>query len=764
MKKLKQATCYAHAQKRGLKFAYIFFVSFLGMLTQDSLAQNFFFQLDTSLEVYLPDNQKLMNAWAGGLNSPQWFAIDLNSDNTQDLVIFERTNSKFYCFLAKNQQWIYAPEYEPFFPECRGWVVFFDYDRDGKVDIFTHGFLGIKVFRNNSPTPERWNFELVADPLFSQGFSGNLNLNIPITDIPVVLDIDNDSDADILAFDVTGTYIELHQNQSIERYGNASRLEYRKVSGCWGGVQSTTNCSDYTFGLSCQILEQIKENIHRGGGGKRVKHAGNSLLLLDVNNDQKLDLLTGHISCQNLYLMLNTNTNEQAVFQNFQTNFPASRPVEMFVYPAAFWLDVDFDNRKDLIISPNLFGNEADRVNFYQSAWLYKNMGTNENPNFVYQREDFLQNTMIDLGEDASPLFVDIDADGDLDLLVSNRGKVQGNEFYATITLFENIGSKENPTFKLKNSDFLQLSARKLQGVQLYFQDFDHDQVPDLGFTSTTVSPRTTRFFFFKNTAQANQAPQFDTQNAIPLNLPISFRDNPCLVDIDQDGIIDLLVGKAEGNLVFYKNLGSNANPNYVLQTESLGGIEENSFQRDLVPLVVDLNKDGKLDLITGTNNGKISIYPNFQEKLNQIWTPETEIIANNFTQNFKSYKFGAKISPTIADYNADFRPDIAVGTNTGGVVLLKNLGSNIFRQGNANNLISYLYPNPTSQLLYFRLNETADIQLFSVLGQMVHQQKQVSAEQEYTVKVENLPAGLYLLKVQTTSGRQEVQKILIQR
>lgn len=37
----------------------------------------------------------------------------------------------------------------------------------------------------------------------------------------------------------------------------------------------------------------------------------------------------------------------------------------------------------------------------------------------------------------------------------------------------------------------------------------------------------------------------------------------PCLLDFDNDGVRDLIVGTYFGNFRFYKNLGTNGNPKY---------------------------------------------------------------------------------------------------------------------------------------------------------------------------------------------------------
>ena len=55
------------------------------------------------------------------------------------------------------------------------------------------------------------------------------------------------------------------------------------------------------------------------------------------------------------------------------------------MFPAAFFVDTDFDGKKDLIVSANAKNVSENET----SVWFYKNMGSNSNPTFVYQTNAF---------------------------------------------------------------------------------------------------------------------------------------------------------------------------------------------------------------------------------------------------------------------------------------------------------------------------------------------------------------------------------------
>ena len=75
----------------------------------------FTYTIDQTVPVEANGNTLSM-PWAGGLNAAQVNTIDLNGDNKQDLVIFERTTGQVLTYLNQNNQYAYAPAYEALFP------------------------------------------------------------------------------------------------------------------------------------------------------------------------------------------------------------------------------------------------------------------------------------------------------------------------------------------------------------------------------------------------------------------------------------------------------------------------------------------------------------------------------------------------------------------------------------------------------------------------------------------------------------------------
>src|SRR6185369_2975970 len=75
-------------------------------------------------------HEKAINMpWAGGLNSAEINTIDLNGDGKEDLAVFDRTANKMFPYLRTGTQYIYAPDYEDFFPSSiNQWVLLRDFN------------------------------------------------------------------------------------------------------------------------------------------------------------------------------------------------------------------------------------------------------------------------------------------------------------------------------------------------------------------------------------------------------------------------------------------------------------------------------------------------------------------------------------------------------------------------------------------------------------------------------------------------------------
>ncbi len=736
----------------------IFFVLFL-LVPSISHTQGFF-----PLPVKGKGNgRSLLNPFSGGLNSPQFNSLDFNNDGQMELCVFDRAGNVVLPFFWESDQWIHRPEYAAAFPDVKEWVILRDYNGDGIQDLFSYsdipGIDGIIVYKgsyqNDTIAFERIQFEQAFNMLFFELPSGGkTNLRVTKIDYPAIDDIDCDGDLDILTFNVGGGQIELFQNQSIERGFNRDTLIYRLVDFCWGGIFETGFTEEVDLAAGPGVCATP------GSPTVEFRHAGSTILTMDIDNDGDKDAILGDLSFDNLNLLRNAGDCERAWIDQQDVDFPSnSRSVDIFSFPAGFWLDVDMDGKKDLLAAPNLLrGGEDKKV-----AWRYKNTATNETPEFVFQQDDFLVNEMFDLGSQSHPIFADVNQDGLLDLVVGNAGFF--NDFDITgagLFLFQNTGTPAQPIFELVDSNFLNMNQFNPLSYNFAptFGDLDNDGDPDI-----IVGEEAGGLFFAENLAGPDQPFQFGSWKYPFQEINVGLSSKPQLVDLNEDGLLDLVVGERNGNINYFQNTGSRDTPVFDPDPESLPNTfflgEVDTRQPGFIigsshPHFFKVN--GRWRLITGTENSGLEFYDNIEGQLYDDFS------INEWNATLS--KKGFKTSPALADINSDGLLEMAIGNERGGLSLLTTPWP-------ADQITSVddplttravdVYPNPASDQVWVDFSEKMrseiwEIRLFNINGQEVS--NKIAQGGLVSMDTNGLVPGIYFIRI--SNGAFSISKKLL--
>lgn len=745
-------------------------ILFLGLVAIVSVSQaQFGFQYDPNIPVY-HGSDSLSRAWDGGLNHPQFGAIDIDFDGQDDLFIFDRSSNQIRVYLTKtdangNPYYAYEHDGHKYFPPgIRFRAAIVDYDLDGRPDLFTYGVGGVKVYRNVGSATDGLQWEVAYDLLESIYTAGKSNLFVSSIDIPAFFDVDQDGDIDVLTFNIGGQRVEFHKNLSIENYGVPDSLEFVLEDACWGKFREGEfdNSVDLNVndGPCAGNLPPIEDNT------RDLRHVGSCLLALDLNSDQVTDLLLGDVEAANITALINgANTpSDEALMITADSNFPSNTtPVDLEVMPAGYHLDIDFDGVKDLLFATNAAGASENK----NSVRAYKNVGTNQSPQFVFQPDGFLQQEMIDNGRGSIPIFVDLNGDGLMDLLIANNYRYKSFlQRSSQIQYYQNTGTAEHPEFSLINDDWANLSEAGYNNrIVPGFGDMDNDGMLDmvLGTDNGFIH------WYKKNGPGYNDYALHEFQlkdvNEDPINVQ-SFA-SPILFDLNKDGLLDLVVGKRIGGIHYYENIGSANNPVFELVTDNLGKVDlstANSPETLSILQFVEVNDT--LHLFVGGRSGMIHYYSNIEDNINDggEFTLLSETYANIHTGGFAA--------PAIAKIRDNDAFDLIVGGELGGLWAYTAdpnsdpiLSTDEFSIDENTTPKPIIFPNPTRNQTFTvnNLNESDQIEIFDISGKKISFEIINNNPESKTIQLPTVRTGLYFVKIIEAQRNAYQLKLLVE-
>ena len=143
----------------------------------------------------------------------------------------------------------------------------------------------------------------------------------------------------------------------------------------------------------------------------------------------------------------------------------------------------------------------------------------------------------------------------------------------------------------------------------------------------------------------------------------------PFMVDYNNDGIRDLLVGNGEGFLLYYENRGSTNHAVFAPPT-TLKDVHGTRLAVDsfCTPCIVDWDDDNKKDILLGGANGTLVIYRNEGSDSEPLFSSPTPIEVDGVKINFTG-----QVAPVVGDWNDDGGKDLLVRNQEGLCLLFLN-------------------------------------------------------------------------------------------
>jgi len=311
--------------------------------------------------------------------------------------------------------------------------------------------------------------------------------------------------------------------------------------------------------------------------------------------------------------------------------------------PHPSFIDIDNDNDLDLFLGMT---HPSSPISYYE------NMGTASAPSFVRGGTGGAQpnplagiNAGTAYGQ-AAPAFVDLDDDGDFDVLIGNG--------YGTLRYFENIGTPVTPSFIERFGSLNPFTTTTGSGISLTYRPFN-----------------------------------------------VGGNSSPVFADLDSDGDQDLFVGNTAGTIEYFENTGTRSVP--VFAPAGTGGAKANPFAGSnagafSTPSFADLDMDGDLDLFTGGVNGSIYYLENTGTLAAPVFTLGGTGVAK--ANPFAGVNLGGLSAPTFTDLDNDGDDDAIVGRDF--IQMGSQVGLSLFYFENVTTIGGHLTLN---SLVYFTGN-----------------------------------------------------------
>ena len=706
------------------------------------------------------NGERLDNPWTGGMNAPQWSAIDLNGNGQKDLFAFDRNGHVHMAFIdqsnvAGEMNYEYSRYWTDNFPDGQHYVLMRDYNRDGAADMFVsafdEGLSGFKVYRGSFNQNNQLVFERIEFPEYTYDiipFEINGEVVGPVEvfnnpDYPAIDDMDGDGDLDILTLNSSGSNVLFFKNIALESGFNDEVLKFELADDCWGDFVITPFSSSLTLSSDmsmCALFDNPDDEDSR-------VHGGATLCTFDDDNDGDKELLYGDLIFPNIIFARNGGNINNAWVDDQDTTYPSFNvPVNIINFPASFHLDINNDGARDFIFSPNIPDGTPD----IETAWFYENLGTDLNPDINYVQSDFLAEGMIDFGTGAFPVFVDINADGLLDIVAGNRETWNDGVGKSSLKLLINNGTPTEPSYEISDQDWLGLSKynAETRSFAPAFGDLDGDGDDDL-----LIGDRQGFLHYFENIAGAGQPMQF----AFPVfqwkEINVGSYSTPFIFDVNKDGLLDLIVGERSGNINYLPNLGTVDNPDFYSNENEppnnpffgkISTIVGGSAIGFSQPVVLEFNET--MYLFSGSDAGWLVQYEINQDSLDGG-------SFNLVTDRFGGLREGFISRIGFGNVNEDEYLDAIVGNDRGGMTLFQ---SPITVDGIVNDEEVFsnhdfeiiIYPNPVDDYLmvgHQGIKKEFEFNIYNLLGQNVMTGKTKEGDK---INLESLQKSTYIIEL----------------
>ncbi|MCF7824029.1 MAG: T9SS type A sorting domain-containing protein [Candidatus Marinimicrobia bacterium] len=438
-------------------------------------------------------------------------------------------------------------------------------------------------------------FPLLIVSLHGQGWLQNDNIfnpsgipSLPFSQ-PRFADLDGDNDQDMILGNINGKPLYF------ENTGTSSSPKFTPGADLFANVRE----------LDCEVG-----------------------VCVDLDLDGDLDFVSGGFTGLQLYDNIGSANSAQFVrVDDYFSNLNVGEN------PVPHFADMDADEDLDLVVGLS----ESGVVRYYE------NFGSASAASF--QSGD--GQAWFDVGLYAYPWFSDLDADGDIDLLVGRDGY--------NFLFYRNDGNAVNWSWNQLDNQFAGL------GTTTYWNspclvDLTGDGKMDLVHGTASGPLR-----YYRNSGTLASAVWTEVTSLFGGVLDVGGASNPFFIDFDSDGDLDMLSGSQLGDIKYFENSGNKYGPAWTAYHSIFSSIDHSIYSSVTAG---DLDADGLIDLLVGDLSGNLFYHHN---------------TGSGFPYDasmFDGIGVSGWSSPYLMDMDDDLDLDLIIGGEDGGISYYENIGS----------------------------------------------------------------------------------------
>ena len=263
------------------------------------------------------------------------------------------------------------------------------------------------------------------------------------------------------------------------------------------------------------------------------------------------------------------------------------------------------------------------------------------------------------------------------------------------------------------------------------------------------------KIHWLQNTAGVGNPCNFSVFGNNTFSITTASAAYPQVIDVDRDGVLDLIIGLRNGKIAYYRNTGSVTTPNFALVTSAFGNVDVTwdpslfgSLEGSCAPFMYD--EAGSYKLLCGSISGNIYYYDNIDGNLTGIF--------NKLDSTVNNINDGPRSTIQYSDINGDAKRDLFVGNYGGGLSFYSSksaIGINELSTIPADDII--VYPNPANDHIIVKsVNNFIDkmtVEVYDIVGKRISSQSISSSILK--IKCENLESGIYFLNISIYENKQ---------